>query len=159
MGIKPEPINPARLPVFRAGPPQSAPGMVTSLPQPPKRPGGATVIRQALAARNKKFNIGGLARDLGLSVAALEAFAYGRAGLAPEVLEALAKVLFDGRATYDPAIDRLRPVEREEPRPLGIRPPPITEMMTLPTYKAGPAPAQTGYGPPPRKARRAGWVE
>jgi hypothetical protein len=112
-----------------------------------------------LAARNKKINIGGLARDLGLTGAALEAFAYGHSGLAPEVLEALAKVLFHGNAAYDPAIDRLRPVEREEPRPLGIKPPLITETMTLPTYSAGPAPAQTGYGPPPRKARRPGWVE
>ena len=35
---------------------------------------GAEVIRQVLAGRNKKANIGGLARDLGLSGAALEAF-------------------------------------------------------------------------------------
>ena len=111
-----------------------------------------------LAARNKKANIGGLARDLGLSGAALEAFAYGHSGLAPDVLRALAVHLFDGRAEFDPAIDMLR-AKREEPRPLGIKPPPITETMTLPTYRAGPAPAQTGYRPPPRKARRAGWVE
>jgi hypothetical protein len=119
---------------------------------------GATVIRQALAARNKKVNIGPLARDLSISSGALEEFAYGRAGLAPEVLEALAEILFDGHAAYDPAIDKLRP-KREEPRPLGVLPPPITETMTLPTYRAGPAPPQTGYGPPPPKARRAGWVE
>ena len=79
-------------------------------------------------------------------------------GLAPEVLEALAKVLFDGNAEYDPAIDMLRPVKREEPRPLGIHPPPITETMTLPVYQAGPLPPDR-VGTPPPKARRAGWVE
>jgi len=105
---------------------------------------GAEVIRQVLAGRNKKANIGGLARDLGLSIAALEAFMYGRSGLAPEVLDALTKILFDGNAAYDPAIDMLRPAKREEPRPLGVLPPPITETMTLPTSRAGPAPAQTG---------------
>ena len=120
---------------------------------------GTDAIREMLAARNKKYNIAPLAKELNIPSGELEDFAYGRAGLAPEVLEALAKVLFHGNAAYDPAIDRLRPVEREEPRPLGIRPPPITETMTLPTYRAGPAPAQTGYRPPPRKARRAGWVE
>ena len=120
---------------------------------------GTDAIRQALVARSTKVNIGGLARELGLSVAALEAFMYGRSGLAPEVLDALTKVLFDGRATYDPSIDRLRPAKREEPRPLGVPPPPITEMMTLPVYQAGPPPRQTGYGPPPPKARRTGWVD
>ena len=113
-----------------------------------------------LAARNKKANIGGLARDLGLSGAALEAFAYGHSGLAPDVLRALAVHLFDGRAEFDPAIDMLRPVEREEALPLGIRPPPITEMMTLPIYKAGPAPPSPGMVTPAKpKARRPGWVE
>ena len=120
---------------------------------------GTDAIRQALVARSTKVNIGGLARELGLSVAALEAFMYGRSGLGPEVLDALTKVLFDGRATYDPSIDRLRPAECEEPRPLGVPPPPITEMMALPVYQAGPPPRQTGYGLPLPKARRAGWVD
>ena len=133
---------------------------MTPSPQPPKRPGGATVIRQMLAARNKKFNIAPLARELNISSGELEDFAYGRAGLAPEVLQALAKILFDGNDEYDPAIDMLRPVKREEPRPLGIRPPPITEMMTLPVYQAGPAPPSPGMVTPAKpKARRAGWVE
>ena len=67
---------------------------------------GATVMRHMLAARNKKFNLAPLARELNISAGALEEFAYGRAGLAPEVLVALAKILFDGQAEYDPAIDR-----------------------------------------------------
>ena len=120
---------------------------------------GTDVIRQALAALNKKFNIAALARDLNLSAGALEAFAYGHASLAPEALKALAVHLFNGHAEYDPAIDMLRAAKREKPRPLGIGPPRITEAMTLPTYQAGPPPRQTGYGAPPPKARRAGWVE
>jgi hypothetical protein len=120
---------------------------------------GATVMRQMLAARNKKFNLAPLARELNMSAGALEEFAYGRAGLTPEVLVALAKILFDGQAEYDPAIDKLRS-KREEPRPLGVLPPPITEMMTLPVYKAGPAPPAPGMVTPSKpKARRAGWVE
>ena len=120
---------------------------------------GATFMRQMLAARNKKFNLAPLARELNISAGALEEFAYGRADLAPEVLEALAKILFDGQAEYDPAIDKLR-AKREEPRPLGVLPPPITEMMTLPVYKAGPAPPSPGMVTPAKpKARRAGWVE
>ena len=93
-----------------------------------------------------------------LSAAALEDFAYGRAGLAPEVLEALAKILFDGNAAYDPAIDMLRPVKREEPRPLGIHPPPITETMTLPSTGRSAA-AAPGMDAGQAKARRPGWVE
>ena len=60
---------------------------------------GTDAIRQMLAARNKKFNIAPLARELNISSGELEDFAYGRAGLAPEILEALAKVLFDGNAS------------------------------------------------------------
>jgi hypothetical protein len=43
---------------------------------------------------------------------------------------------------------------------MGIRPPPITETMTLPTYSGGPPPAQTGYvSQPVPKMKRAGWAE
>ena len=116
---------------------------------------GTDAIRQALAVLNKKVNLAGLARDLSLSAAALEAFIYGRASLAPETLKALAVHLFDGRDEYDMAIDKLRPAKREEPRPLGIRPPPITESMTLPVYQAGPAPPSPGMVTPAMPIRRA----
>ena len=49
---------------------------------------------------------------------------------------------------------------RQELRLLGVRPPPITEMMALPVYKAGPAPPSPGMVTPAKpKARRAGWVD
>ena len=50
--------------------------------------------------------------------------------------------------------------KRQEPRPLGVLPPPITEIMTLPVYKAGPAPPLRGMVTPAKpKAKRAGWIE
>jgi len=50
--------------------------------------------------------------------------------------------------------------KRQEPRPLGVLPPPITEMMTLPVYKAGPAPPSPGMATPAKpKVRRAGWIQ
>jgi hypothetical protein len=50
-----------------------------------------------------------------------------RSALAPEVLVALADVLFAGHTAFDPIIDRLRPANRQEPKPLGIRPDPAAQ--------------------------------
>src|SRR5262245_5264898 len=94
---------------------------------------GTDAIRAALRVRGSKTNTAGLARDLGVSSATLDAFADGRAMLKPEVLQALAADLFHGHAVFDPAIDRLRPAVQAEPRPLGVRPDPIDPKL-LPTY-------------------------
>ena len=117
---------------------------------------------RAAAASRIEFHVDAAAEDnkrsqpnKPVTAAALEAFIYGRASLAPETLKALAVHLFDGRDEYDPAIDMLRPAKREEPRPLGIRPPPITETMTLPVYQAGPPPPSPGMVPPAMPIRRA----
>ena len=118
---------------------------------------GTDVLRQVLVARH--MGRASLARDLGVSNEALHNFANGKGTLPPAVLQALALDWSGGNIIYDPAIDRLRPANKIEPRSLGSGPPPITEMMTLPTFKGGPAPAQTGYPPPKPKARRPGWVE
>ena len=78
--------------------------------------------------------------------------------LATDVLKALAKVLWGGNVEFVPEIDRLRPANKQPPKPLGIRPPPIDEDK-LPTYESGPAPRQTGYEKPKPKQKRAGSVE
>ncbi len=64
---------------------------------PPRRyRTGTDVLRQALSVRNRKINIAAMARDLGIANAALDAFAFGQAGLPPETLKALATHLFGG---------------------------------------------------------------
>lgn len=123
---------------------------------------GTDVIRVALQARVRKLNTASLARDLGLSSDTLDQFASGKRSLPPDTLKALTKDLWGGHAEYDPAIDRLRPAIKQKPTPLGSGPPPITETMTLPTFKAGPAPLgpqPVKPIPPKPKAQRPGWVE
>src|SRR6266436_4057618 len=86
---------------------------------PPRRyRTGTDVLRQALSVRNRKINIAAMARDLGIANAALDAFAFGQAGLPPETLKALATHLFG-------EIDMLRPTTRAESRPLGNAPAPV----------------------------------
>jgi hypothetical protein len=106
---------------------------------------GTAVLRATLTARFSKgpAPVALLARDLNIGTGALDAFAHGTGKLPLETLQALAKILFD--ATYDTELDRLRPVKKPEPASLGAGPPPITQMMTLPTFKAGPP--QTAHRP------------
>ena len=118
---------------------------------------GTDALRAILVAR--RMGRASLARDLGVSNETLHAFAHGKGTLPPAVLQALAIDWSGGSIMYDPASDRLRPANTIEPRSQGSGPPPITETMTLPKFKGGPAPAQTGYPSPKPKARRPGWVE
>jgi hypothetical protein len=61
---------------------------------------GTTLLRRALNTRNRKVSIAVLARDLDVSVVALELFATDdEALLPPRVLDALAKRLLG--STYD----------------------------------------------------------
>ena len=47
---------------------------------------GTELVRQALRGRNRKLNMAGFARDLGLASDTLDAFAEGRIGLPPEAM-------------------------------------------------------------------------
>jgi transcriptional regulator with XRE-family HTH domain len=98
---------------------------------------GTDVLRAAVHARNKGTNLAGMARDLGLSASNLEAFAAGKSNLPPAMLKKLCDWLFAGNTEYDETIDRLRPTNKAEAKPLGIRPPPI-DPATLPKYAGGP---------------------
>ena len=99
-------------------------------------------------------------RDTGMALSTLDAFIRGEIKfLPPDTLQALTKTLWNGTAEYDGTIDRLRSTTKNEPVPMGIRPPPITESLML--YKAGPA--QTAHRPvkdskPVAAAPRPGWV-
>jgi hypothetical protein len=116
---------------------------------------GTDVLRAALFARNAKLNLGGLARDLGLASATLEDFIAGRAVLLPEVLCAITKELLPG-AEYDPSIDRLRPANKTEPRPMGIARPPI-EFATAPLSCGPPRPVEPTPSPPHQA--KPGWAD
>ena len=97
---------------------------------------GTDAIRQMLRVRNKKINLAILARDLGISSDALQAFIDGKRSLPIPVLQGLTKVLWNGHAVYDPEVDRLRPARQEPAKPLGVLP---SLTIPLPTYTAGPA--------------------
>ena len=99
-----------------------------------------------------------MAKDLKIANETLHQFVHCNGTLTPETLDELVADLFAGHLTYDPNLDRIRPISSPEPS-TQHNPPPITELMTLPKFKGGPPPAQTGYPPPKPKAKRAGWVE
>jgi hypothetical protein len=97
---------------------------------------GTDVLRNTLVARNKKINLGGLARDLGLPSSVLDDFIAGRCDLAPQVKQALTARLFD-HAEFDPTLDRLRPANRAAPKALGVAPPPFAPGAPLPVNPGG----------------------
>ena len=97
---------------------------------------GTDAIRQMLRVRIKKMNLAILARDLGISSDALQAFIDGKRSLPIPVLQELTKILWNGDAVYDPEVDRLRPARQEPAKPLGVLP---SLTIPLPTYTAGPA--------------------
>ena len=120
---------------------------------------GTDVLRAALYARSRKVHPGNLARDLGVSPAALDAFTNSKALLAPDVLKKLTVFLFGGSAVYDEAIDRLRPAVEAEAKPLGIHAPPFKKKPPFDNaFRPGPQPVIPVPRPPMRVAR-PGWIE
>ena len=73
---------------------------------------GVDVIRAALASRNRKTTLPACARDCGVSASDLDAFISSRLTLPPQVLQALARRLFDAELT---GAGMLRPAVRQEP--------------------------------------------
>src|SRR5262245_33108113 len=121
---------------------------------------GTDAIRSALYARSRKYNIAGLAREVGCSSSELESFIAGRLHLQPEILKALARQLFEGFAEFDPTINRLRSVRRQEPKPLGNAPAPVkatAKVWPVGSFSPGPQPVKPI--PPKPKITKPGWVE
>jgi hypothetical protein len=120
---------------------------------------GTMVLQQAVHARGKSQNLGYLARDLGVSAEALYAFGQGQGTLPDDVLAALTKEMFHGHASYDPAINKLRPAVKQVAQPLGIAPAPVQPQPNK--FKGGPPPAQPGYGgaPAAKPPRLPGWAD
>jgi hypothetical protein len=122
---------------------------------------GTDVIREALFARSHKGHLAYLARDLTIGTAVLEDFVHGKGRLPPEVLRALAREIYGDNVEFDPEHDLLRRV-RQPAIPLGVRPPPIHELMELPKFKGGPpehAHRPVKPEPPQPKAHKPGWVD
>ena len=78
----------------------------------------------------------------------------------PKVLQDLATYIFGGAAIYDPAIDRLRSSNRNEPTPMGSHPPRYVPPKV--EYQAG---VMTQRGPqsvkpekPKAEPYRPGWA-
>jgi len=80
----------------------------TSRKVTPMTESGIAIMRQALGARNRKMNLAGMARDLGVASTSLEAFATGDAKLAPGVLVKLAERIWNGHLKYDVATDAMQ---------------------------------------------------
>jgi hypothetical protein len=120
---------------------------------------GTDLVGQALRRRNRRLNMAGFARDLGIASDRLEAFADGRIGLASETKQAIVRDIWAGDVEFDAELNLLRSANKEEPRPLGVRPPPI-DPATLPTFRGslpliGP---QLVTPPKPKETKRAGWL-
>jgi hypothetical protein len=98
----------------------------------------ASILRRALTARNRRLNLSGLARDIGLASSALEAFC-GGANLPDEALTALTERVFQGHLRFDPKTGTLEPTNKAEPTSIGA--PPSSPAPTLFRSGSGAPPA------------------
>ena len=119
---------------------------------------GVDVLRQTVKARNKTpAALIRIAREIdGVDHTTLEAFSMGKTDLGAEALRSLAKVLYD--AEFDQDTGMLISSNKTPPIPMCSAFPPPPDPKTLPTFKAGPPPPQTGYGAPPKPQKHAGWL-
>jgi hypothetical protein len=83
---------------------------------------GKEIIRLAMAARNRRLNLGRIARDVGVPSTTLEAFITGSASLTPEVLNKLADWIWGGTMKYAADVDRIQPAQSREGTPIGKAP-------------------------------------
>ena len=82
---------------------------------------GTDLPPAALLARMKKYNLGRAARDLEVTVVALESFATGKASLTPDILARLAPELFSKIPSGTPNLTACVPPTRTSPSPSGCR--------------------------------------
>lgn len=94
---------------------------------------GESVLKQAMRARIKNRPAGLIARDLSISIEALEAWATGSAKLQPTTLDLIAKYVFGDNCYLDPASGLLKRTPRPSTR--GPVPPPPFPRKTEPAPK------------------------
>jgi hypothetical protein len=124
---------------------------------------GIDVLRSATKARRRAGNFGGLARDLRVSIADLEAFADNGKPLAEPVMQALAKEMFGAKLNAD---GLLEPLNKAEVKPMCASGyPPRLDPKTSPFYVPPRVPGE--FYPPPQsvkpekpkvKTSRPGWL-
>ena len=119
---------------------------------------GQTWIQQSLKARR---NAAAIAKELGVAKHVLEQFVAGQSVPPDKVLQALATYLTGGHGEYVPELNLMRSVNRAEPTPMGVKPPPIVPPKV--EYVVG---GMNGVGPQPvkpekpkAKPHRPGWAQ
>jgi hypothetical protein len=118
---------------------------------------GSDVLRQAV--RGRKMGLAVLAKELHLAAYELEAFVAG-GDLPADKLSAIAREVFGGHAQFDPEIDRLRPVNRAEPKAFcTAKPPSVSEMNLDRSHLKPRALPKTTAKPQPAQPKRPGWAE
>ena len=121
---------------------------------------GISVLRAALRSRRFKGHLSLLARDLQCGISDLEEFCNGKVP-SEKLLQGLAKEFFN--AELDVESNRLRPLNKIEPSPLGLIPPRFTPSADLyppsidltipqPLFSPGKPPGK------PYDAKRPGWA-
>src|SRR5262245_9189100 len=83
---------------------------------------GVDVLRSALAARNKKFHLGNLARDADIGLAQLNNFIDGKSIPRPEQLQALTREVYAGHVVLDLERNLLKSAYSHEPKSIGTVP-------------------------------------
>ena len=129
-------------------------------------PAGVTALRRkVIACASKPSVLHAVARDvpnLGLDV--LQDFASNKAGLKPEILQALAKQMFDARLNDD---GLLEPLNKPDIKPMCASGyPPFVDPKSHPFYTPPlergayyPAPQPVKPVPVKPKGRRPGWAD
>ena len=120
---------------------------------------GTDLLRKATLAWSSA--LAQIARDLRIPLDDLDAFKRGKGQLKPDALKALARHYFGGNVEFDPAINRLRSSNKQEPISMGRGPDPYVPPPNAPKFQGGPPPPAPGYCvPTPPKAKvRPGWAE
>ena len=115
---------------------------------------GTDLLRKAALSWSVAF--AQIARDLKIPIDDLNSFSRG-GRLPPDTLKALARFFFQGTVEFDPAIDRLRSTNKQEPVTMGHGPDPYVPPKNAPKIYTGPPPLYPPRKPEP-KVPRPGWA-
>lgn len=122
---------------------------------------GRDVLRQAL--RSRKLGLATIARELGISADALEAFVAGSKDLPVDALNRVTAEIFGGHTEFNPETGLLQSANRTPPIAIGIRPEPFDPKSRPPVAinRGGHVPFAPVKGAKPQPAwpRRAGWAD
>src|SRR5258707_392387 len=81
---------------------------------------GTDYLREVVRVR--RYQQHAIKSELNISMDALHGFAHGRTNLSVDKLKELALFITGGHGEYDATLDRMRPVNKAEPTPMGAHP-------------------------------------